>query len=116
MYTSIVDVNMNLWVQNGQGGLSIFSLAYTPGFDSALEWIKNSYYQNSCSCTPAATLLAEILAGVSLVIAIVALPEVLPEVAASAVAYAGLGVATAGVAVTFAPIVKGGRLLLPSLE
>ena len=116
VYTSIVDVNMNLWVQNGQGGLSIFSLAYTPGFDSALEWIKNSYYQNSCSCTPAATLLAEILAGVSFVLAIVALPEVLPEVAVTAVAYAGIGVATAGVAVTFAPVVNGGRLLLPSLE
>ena len=116
VYTSIVDVNMNLWVQNGQGGLSIFSLAYTPGFDSALEWIKNSYYQNSCSCTPPAALLAEILAGVSLVLAIVALPEVLPEVAGPVVAYAGIGVATAGVAVTFAPVVNDGRLLLPSLE
>ena len=114
VYTSIVDVNMNLFVQNGQGGLSIFSLAYTPGFASDLEWIKNTYYQNTCSCTPPKSLLVEILAGVALVLAIVAIPELLPEAAGAVVAYAGIAAATAGVAVTFAPIANGGRLLLPS--
>ena len=114
VYTSIVDVNMNLFVQNGQGGLSIFSLAYTPGFVSDLEWIENTYYANSCNCNPPKSLIVEILAGVALVLAIVAIPELLPEAAGAVVAYAGIAAATAGVAVTFAPLANSGRLLLPS--
>jgi len=104
VYTSIVDVNMNLFVQNGEGGLSIFSLAYTPGFASDIEWIMNTYYTDSCTCTPPPTLMAEILAGVALVLAIVAIPELLPEAAGAVVVYAGIASATAGVAVTFAPL------------
>jgi len=50
VYTTIADVNMNLLVQNGQGGLSTYSVPYTPGLDGGQELLPNQYYENSCSC------------------------------------------------------------------
>jgi len=48
------------------------------------------------------------LAGIALLLAIVAVPD-LGEVAGMVVAYAAIGVATAGVATTFAPVANSDR-------
>lgn len=96
VYTSIADINMNLLVQNGQGGLSTYSVPYTPGLVQDVEWLQNQYYVNSCDCTKEKGLFLDILAGVALVLAIIALPELLPDVVVTAAAYAGVAVATVG--------------------
>jgi len=109
-YTMIVDVNMNLLVQNGQGGLSTFSVPYTPGLSGGVELLPNQYYENSCSCTEPKSLLGEILTGVGLLLAIVAIPGLVESEAAGAIiTYAGIAVATAGVGTTFAPVANSDR-------
>jgi hypothetical protein len=124
IYSSIADINMNLLVQVGTQGLSIYSLAYTPGVAQDDEWLENGWFNENCNadaCAPSKSLFADIVAGVALVIAIAAFPELIPgAVTPYILGVAGIAAATAGFCVTMppepgpttAPMANEGRLLI----
>lgn len=94
VYGLAVDNNMNILTQNGKGGLSYFSVGYTPGAAQSGVFLAN--IDDPCSSKGALikTIISTILAAAALVIGIVALPVTGP-----ALAIVGLGVGTAGAVV-----------------
>lgn len=79
VYAMNVDVNMNVITQNGQGGLSLFSVAYTPGVPTAVSFLES---QASTCGASAKDIFADIMLGLALLVGAVAaigLAVVCPE-------------------------------------
>jgi len=100
VYSTITDINMNFLTQNGEGGLSYWSVGFVPGrVQDAVALVNEA----SPACNDGGDLFDDILAGVTMVLAIVALPELLPEAITTFAAYSSLVVAGVGVAALFEP-------------
>ena len=50
VYTSLPGLNMDMFGQNGQGGLTFFSVAYTPGIVSNAALVTNQAFDVVCKC------------------------------------------------------------------
>ncbi|VEU40862.1 unnamed protein product [Pseudo-nitzschia multistriata] len=95
-----VDNNMNILTQNGQGGISFFSVGYLPGMAQDGVFLANLV--NPCSGSKIKTILAAVLAAAALIIGCVAfLPALAGTAAATALAATSLAAGTAGAVVPF---------------
>lgn len=101
VYTSLPGLNMDMFGQNGQGGLTFFSVAYTPGIVSNAALVTNQAFEVICKCSNGSKVWKDIkrfLAVAVLVAGVAVFPELGPLEAAKgvnrAVAIYGLGSAT----------------------
>ena len=74
VYSANADINMNLMTQNGQGGLSTFSVGYIPGIVSAGNYLENQ--ASTCSNG----ILGVIKAGLQVLAGILKLTGVLKDI------------------------------------
>ena len=74
VYSANADLNMNLLTQNGQGGLSVFSVGYNPGSVSAGNFVENQ----SSTCSNG--ILGVIKAGLQVVAGILHLTGVFEDI------------------------------------
>lgn len=97
-YGLIIDNNMNVLTQNGQGGISYFSVAYSPGHAQDGVFLANLV--DPCSGSKLKTILAAVLAGAALIIGIAGLIVTGPELVVG-LGIASLTVGTGGAVVPF---------------